>query len=104
MGFINLERLNIRKRNSCASTLLSLSDVQPPSVYKSHILNGPINKLYILQKRFPATLISSIIRFFFYCRQLTFCSIFICLFETDIASEGCNKYLRFNHKINRWKD
>ena len=47
MGFINLGRLNIRKRNSCASALVSLSDVQPPSVYKSHILNGPINKLYI---------------------------------------------------------
>ena len=45
MGFINLGRLNIRKRNSCASALISLSDVQPPSVYKSHILNGPINKL-----------------------------------------------------------
>ena len=47
MGFINLGRLNIRKRNSCASGLVSLSDVQPPSVYKSHISNGPINKLYI---------------------------------------------------------
>ena len=47
MGFINLGRLNIRKRNSCASALVSLSDVQPPSVYKSHILNGPINKLYL---------------------------------------------------------
>ena len=48
MGFINLGRLNIRKRNSCASALVSLSDVQPPSVYKSNILNGPINKLYII--------------------------------------------------------
>ena len=47
MGLINLGRLNIRKRNSCASALIFLSDVQPPSVYKSHILNGPINKLYI---------------------------------------------------------
>ena len=47
MGFINLGRLNIRKRNSCASALVSLSDVQPPSVYKSHIFNGPITKLYI---------------------------------------------------------
>ena len=47
MGFINRGRLNIRKRNSCASALISLSDVQPPSVYKSHILNGPINKLYV---------------------------------------------------------
>ena len=47
MGFINLGRLNIRKRNSCASALVSLSDVQPPSVYKSHILNRPINKLYL---------------------------------------------------------
>ena len=47
MGFINLGRLNIRKRNSCASALVSLSDVRPPSVYKSHILNGPINKLYL---------------------------------------------------------
>ena len=28
-------------------TRTRLSDVQPPSVYKSHILNGPINKLYI---------------------------------------------------------
>ena len=51
MGFINLGRLNIRKRNSCASALVSLSDVQPPSVYKSHILNGPINKLYETYKR-----------------------------------------------------
>ena len=42
-----LGRLNIRKRNSCASALVSLSDVQPLLVYKSHILNGPINKLYI---------------------------------------------------------
>ena len=48
MGFINLGRLNIRKRNSCASALVSLSDVQPPSVCKSYILDGPINKLYIL--------------------------------------------------------
>ena len=48
MGFINLGKLNIRKRNSCASALVSLSDIQPPSVYKSHILNRPINKLYIL--------------------------------------------------------
>ena len=47
MGFINLGKLNIRKRNSCARELVSLSDVQPSSVYKSHILNGPINKLYI---------------------------------------------------------
>ena len=47
MGFINLGRLNIRKRNSCASALVSLSDVQPSSVYKSHILNGPIKKLYL---------------------------------------------------------
>ena len=50
MGFINLGRLNIRKRNSCASALVSLSDVQPPSVYKSHILNAPINKLYLSQE------------------------------------------------------
>ena len=49
MGFINLGRLNIRNRNSCASALVSLSDVQPPSVYKSHILNGPINKLYRIE-------------------------------------------------------
>ena len=48
MGFINLGRLNIRKRNLCASALVSLSDVQPPEVYKSHILNGPINKLFLL--------------------------------------------------------
>ena len=46
MEFINLERLNIQKRNSCASAL-ALSDVQPLSVYKSHILNGPMNKLYL---------------------------------------------------------
>ena len=32
----------VRKR-----TRFFISDVQPPSVYKSHILNGPINKLYI---------------------------------------------------------
>ena len=44
MGFINLGRLNIRKR----SALVYLSDVQPPSVYKSHIVNGPINKLYLM--------------------------------------------------------
>ena len=48
MGFINLERLNIRKRNSCASALVSLSDVQPSSVYKSHISNELINKLYVI--------------------------------------------------------
>ena len=48
MGFINLERLNIRKGNLCASALVSLLDAQPPSVYKSHILNEPINKLYII--------------------------------------------------------
>ena len=46
-SFYKSRRLNIRKRNSCASALVSLSDVQPPSFYKSHILNGPINKLYI---------------------------------------------------------
>ena len=50
MGFINLRRLNSRKRNSCAGALVSLSDVQPPSIYKSNILNGPINKLYITEK------------------------------------------------------
>ena len=48
MGFINLGRLNIRQRNFCASALVSLSDVQPPSVYKSHILKGPVNKVYLL--------------------------------------------------------
>ena len=48
MGFINLGRLNILKRNSSASAFVSLSDVQPPSVYKSQILNGPINKVYII--------------------------------------------------------
>ena len=47
MGFVNLGSLNIRKRNSCASALVSLSDVQAPSVYKSHILSRPINKLYV---------------------------------------------------------
>ena len=48
MGFINLGRLNIRYRNECArNALVSLSDVQSPEVYKSHILNGPINKLYL---------------------------------------------------------
>ena len=47
MGFSSLGRLNIRKRNLCASALVSLSDVQPPSVHKSHILNEQINKLYI---------------------------------------------------------
>ena len=46
-GFINPGRLIIRKRNSCASALISLSDVQPPSVYKTHISNGQINKLNI---------------------------------------------------------
>ena len=30
-----------------ACTLVSLSNVQPPSAYKSHILNRPINKFYI---------------------------------------------------------
>ena len=29
----------------------SLSDVQPPLVYKSHISNGPINKLYISKNK-----------------------------------------------------
>ena len=47
MGFINLGRLNIRKRNSCANALVSLSDVSTPSVYKSHILNGPVYRLYL---------------------------------------------------------
>ena len=37
----------MRKRSLCASALVSLLDVQPPLVYKSHILNGPINKLYL---------------------------------------------------------
>ena len=41
MGYINLERLKVRKRNSCASALFSLSDVQHPAVDKSHILNWP---------------------------------------------------------------
>ena len=50
MGFINLGRLNIRKRNSCASARVSFSDVQPPEVYKSHTSNGPINKLYVLEE------------------------------------------------------
>ena len=50
MGFINLGKLNIRKRNSFASALVSLSDVQ--AVYKSHNLNGPINKLYIFVQVF----------------------------------------------------
>ena len=36
-------------KKKLASALVSLSDVQPPSVYKSHILIGPINKLYLLQ-------------------------------------------------------
>ena len=35
------------KKKLVRKPLGSLSDVQPPSVYKSHILNGPINKLYI---------------------------------------------------------
>ena len=39
MGFINRGRLN---RNECACARVSFSDVQPPEVYKSHILNGPI--------------------------------------------------------------
>ena len=32
----------IRKRNECACARVSFSDVQPPEVYKSRILNGPI--------------------------------------------------------------
>ena len=32
----------------CASALVSLSDVQLPSIYRSQILNGPINKLYLI--------------------------------------------------------
>ena len=47
MGFISLGRLNIQKRNSCARALVTISDVQHPSVYNSHILNVPINKLNI---------------------------------------------------------
>ena len=31
----------------CASALVSLLDVQPPSVYKSHILNWPNWPLYL---------------------------------------------------------
>ena len=41
------EHLKKKKKKSCASALVSLSDVQHPSVYKSHILNWPINKLYL---------------------------------------------------------
>ena len=50
MGFINLGRLNIRKKKLVRKRTRFISDVQPPSVYKSHILNGPINKLYIFFK------------------------------------------------------
>ena len=45
MGFINIGKSSIRKVNSCASALVSLSDVRPPSVYKSHISNRPKTKL-----------------------------------------------------------
>ena len=49
MGFINLGE--VKKTNKeirhAACALVSLSDFSPPSVYKSHILNRTINKLYI---------------------------------------------------------
>ena len=47
MGFINLERLNIRNKTCELEHSFFLLDVQPPEVYKSHILNGPINELYL---------------------------------------------------------
>ena len=37
-GIYKPRGLNTRKRNSCASALFSLLDVQPSSVYKSHIV------------------------------------------------------------------
>ena len=37
---------HIRKTRACA--LVFVSDFSHPSVYKSHILNGTINKLYII--------------------------------------------------------
>ena len=40
---VTLGRLNIRK----SALVSSVSDIQPSPVYKSHILNGPIYKLYL---------------------------------------------------------
>ena len=34
-------------KETCACALVSLSDFSPPSVYKSHILNRTMNKLYV---------------------------------------------------------
>ena len=48
MEFINLERLKIRKKKKLIrKRTRSFIGFQPPSVYKSRILNGPINKLYL---------------------------------------------------------
>ena len=44
---IQIREVEHSKKKLVRKRIVSLSDVQPPSVYKSHILNGPINKLYV---------------------------------------------------------
>ena len=65
--------------------------------------------IYITEtfSRYPYIIYSSMYFECFYIDIIynsLFCSIFRCPFETDIAFEGGNKYLRFKHKINRWMD
>ena len=95
MGFINLGRLNIRKRNSCASALVSLSDVQPPSVYKSHILNGLINKLYLLfiAEHIRKSYLQYCFFFFFFFFQISEQAIEKCLYEPLQALFPTMEYL-----------
>ena len=104
MGYINLWRMNIQQRNSCTSTLISLSDIQPPLVYKSHILNGSINKLYVSEKKHGAwafiriNTVCTEIRKSIHCIFFFFCSISKCLtgfisggaqLSRDIQNEPC---------------
>ena len=56
MGFINLGgEKSFKEIRACA--LVSLSDFSPPLVYKSHILNRTINKLYLLTSEYQYLLI-----------------------------------------------
>ena len=100
MGYINLWRMNIQQRNSCTSTLISLSDVQPPLVYKSHILNGSINKLYVSEKKHGAwafiriNTVCTEIRKSIHCIFFFFCSISKCLTGFIWYVGGTHKFLK----------
>ena len=54
MGVLNVDNMKKKKKKRKEKKKLVrkrtrfLSDVQPPSAYKFHIFNGPINKVYIL--------------------------------------------------------